>query len=166
MKEIHFKKADCIKVIAETASYIDNLDDNKGYKLEIKEDRQRRSLDANAYCWVLLDKLAAKLNMKKEDIYRSYIKEIGGNNRIVCCINAAVDELREIWSDRGTGWVTDTLTSKLDGCTNVVLYYGSSVYDTKQMSRLIDLIVQDCKIYNIETKTPEELARLAEEWGR
>ena len=48
---------------------------------------------------------------------------------------------------------------------NVTLYYGSSTYDTKQMSRLIDNIVQDCQAVGIETLTPDKLALLLEEWG-
>ena len=54
--------------------------------------------------------------------------------------------------------------SKLPGCTNVILYYGSSSYDTEQMSSLIDLLVDDCKAQGIETATPDELARYKEEW--
>ena len=50
--------------------------------------------------------------------------------------------------------------SKIDGCTNVILYYGSSTYDTAQMHRLIELIVQECKEQDIETLTPEGLERL------
>lgn len=47
----------------------------------------------------------------------------------------AVDTLIRGWEHNGLGWMTDTMTSKLPNCTNVVLYYGSSTYDTKQMSR-------------------------------
>ena len=48
---------------------------------------------------------------------------------------------------------------------NVTLYYGSSTYDTEQMSRLIDNVVQDCKALDIETETPERLAMMMEAWG-
>ena len=70
--------------------------------------------------------------------------------------------------DLGTwlGWLTDAFPSKLPGCTNVILYYGSSCYDTKQMSRLIDLVVEDCKEQGIDTATPAEIALLKEEWGK
>lgn len=165
MKEVTFKKSDCIKVIAETASYIDSLDDEKQYILTIKEKKNRRSLNANSYAWVLLDKLAEKLNIAKTDLYRSYIKEIGGNCDTVCVTNKALNDLRNGWEHNGIGWLTDTLPSKIKGCTNVILYYGSSTYDTAQMSRLINLIVEDCKEYGIETLTPAELSRMCEEWG-
>lgn len=165
MKEVFFTKADAIKVMAEIASYIDSLDDKKTYRLSVVELKERRSLNANAYAWVLIDKLAAKLNIGKTDIYRSYIKEIGGNSDIVCVQNKALNDLRKAWETRGIGWLTDTLPSKIEGCTNVVLYYGSSTYDTAQMSRLINLIIQDCKENDIEYLTPSELAKMLKEWG-
>lgn len=166
MREIRFKKADTVRVIAELASYIDSLDDEKEYILTIKEHKQKRSLNANSYAWTLMDKLAEKLKMAKTDIYRSYIKEIGGNNSLVCVQDKALDDLIKTWETHGVGWLAETEKSKLDGCTNVRLYYGSSVYDTAQMSRLIELIVADCKANDIETLTPEELSRMSEEWGR
>ena len=67
-----------------------------------------------------------------------------------------------------TGWrhtTASTGPSKIKGCVNVTVWYGSSVYDTKQMSRLIDAIVQDCKAAGIETMTPAELDALVSRWG-
>lgn len=63
------------------------------YALEIKEYRERRSLDANAYCWVLLDKLSAVMGKPKTEIYRDYIREIGGNSETVCVVNSATAAL-------------------------------------------------------------------------
>lgn len=165
MHEIKFKPADRVKVIAEIASYIDSLETNKQYSLTIKEVKKKRSLDANAFAWTLMDKLAAVTGMAKEDIYKSYIKEIGGNSETVCVKNEAVDALCNQWSFNRLGWVYDTFPSRLQGCTNVILYYGSSVYDTAQMSRLINLIIQDCEIFGVETTDPEKLEKLLDEWG-
>ncbi len=144
---------------------LDEIADGKLYDVTIKEHRERRSLDANAYAWVLLDKLAEKLQLAKTELYRSYIREIGGNSETVCVLKDAADKLCSGWARNGIGWLTDTLPSKIDGCVNVVLYYGSSTYDTAQMSRLIDLIVQDCKTQGIETMTPQQLAALVEGWS-
>ena len=126
----------------------------------IKKHRERRSLDANAYFWVLCDRLAEATREPKEQIYRAAIRDIGGNSETVCVKEQAADKPRQGWEHKGLGWVTDTMPSKLPGCVNVVLYYGSSTYDTAQMSRLIDNIVQDCKAVGIETLTPSELAKL------
>lgn len=165
MKEITFKKADTVRVIAELASYIDSLSDDKEYKIEVKERKEKRSLSANNYFWAMVDKLAEKLRLSKTDIYRSYVKEIGGNNDVVCCINKAVNALCEAWQGRGTGWITELEESKIEGCTNVRLYYGSSTYDKAQMSRLIELAKQDCIENDIPVWDEDELQRLCDEWG-
>lgn len=165
MREINFKKADFIKVVAELSAYINSLDDNKEYKLEIKEHKQKRSLNANSYAWTLLDKLAEKLRIAKTEIYRTYIKDVGGNSEIICIQNQALKHFREIWEQGHIGRFTETLPSKIDGCTNVIIYYGSSDFDTASMSRLIELIVQDCKENDIPTYNQEELDKLCNEWG-
>lgn len=144
---------------------VDDMNGLEKLSIEIKPYRARRSLDANAYAWVLMDRLAEKLNESKENIYREYIKHIGGNSEIVCVKNTAVERLCEGWSKNGIGWQTDTFPSKIDGCTNVILYYGSSTYDSAQMARLLDLIIQDCKEQGITTETPDEIARLKALWG-
>lgn len=127
--------------------------------------RKRRSLDANAYFWVLCSRLAERLKIPQSDIYRGYIKEIGGNNTVVCVPDKAVEDLTKGWAHNGIGWQTETLPSKIEGCTNVVLYYGSSTYNTEQMSRLIDFVIQDCNAQGISTMTPNEIAELNARWG-
>ena len=145
---------------------VDDMNGCEKLSIEIKPYRARRSLDANAYAWVLMDRLAVKLGESKVDIYREYVKHIGGNSEIVCVKNTAVERLKEGWGKKnGIGWVTDTLPSKIEGCTCIILYYGSSTYDTAQMSRLLDLIIQDCKQVGIPTETPDEIARLKSLWG-
>lgn len=142
----------------------DELHEAEKLSIEIKKYRKKRSLDANAYAWVLMDKLAAKTGIPKTEIYRSYIKEIGGNSDTICLINKAVDKVCEGWERNGIGWQTDTMPSKIDGCTNVILYYGSSTYDTEQMKRLIDIIIQDCEEQGIPTATPDEIANMLSLW--
>lgn len=160
-----FRKKDLPRIMALVAGFFTSCDDSKEYTLEIKEKKRKRSLDANAYFWVLCGKLAEATGIGKTDIYRSYIKEIGGNSDIVCVMEKAVDDFRRAWERNGTGWLTETIPSKLEGCVNVICYYGSSTYDTKQMSRLIELVVQDCKEAGIETLTPSEIAAMTAAWG-
>lgn len=134
------------------------------YDADLKEHREKRSLDANAYCWVLLDKLAEATGARKEEIYRMAIHEIGGVSDTVCVMEKAADRLCKGWESNGIGWFSERSGSRIGGCVNVTLYYGSSVYDTAQMSRLIDYIVEDCRAVGIETMTPEKLAAMKEEW--
>ena len=157
---IAFKPCDAKKARA----FAFNFDKEKNWGLEIKEKRKKRSLDANAYCWTLIDKLAEYTGIPKTEIYKNAIKEIGGVSSIVCVQNKAVDGLISAWGSKGIGWLSDRTESKIDGCTNVILYYGSSVYDTKQMARLIDHIIQDCKSVGIETLPPYKLVIMLEEW--
>lgn len=142
---------------------MDELND-KTLSIEVKPYRAKRSLDANAYFFVLADKLAAKLGTSKEEVYRNAVRDIGGVSEIVCVKNEAVERLCEGWSKNGIAWQTETFPSKIDGCTNVILYYGSSTYTTEQMSRLIDHIVQDCKAVGIETMTPNAIAEMLSLW--
>ena len=131
-----------------------------GYELEIVQKKQKRSLDANGYAWVLIDKLAKKLHTNKSDIYRNAIRDIGGVSELICIKEDAAESMKQIWESRGIGWQVEQSPSKIKGCVNLTLYYGSSVYDTSQMSALIDELISECKAQGIETLTPMELERL------
>jgi hypothetical protein len=137
---------------------------NQKIDIEIKKHREKRSLDANAYMWVLLEKLQKKLNVSKNDIYKDLIQHIG-SYEVIPIKNEAVEKFRASWSRNGLGWITEETPSKLEGFTNIITYYGSSSYDSKEMSRLIELVVQECEQLGIETKTDEELKALLESWG-
>ena len=136
--------------------------------LNIKIDRfkKKRSLDANAYCWTLISKIAEKTGLPKTEVYMEFIREMGGNFDVVCIKTEAAPTLRKAWESNGIGWQTEIQGSKLKGCTNVFLYYGSSCFDVQQMSRLIDLVVQDCFALGIETKSQAEIASLLGAWDK
>lgn len=128
--------------------------------------RKKRSLDANAYFWALCGKLAHKTRQNKTNIYKHLIKEIGDNFEIVPIRNDAVNSWCENWSVKGLGWICEPLgDSKIEGYTNVCCYYGSSTYNTEQMSALLDSVIFDCKEQGIETMTPQELQTLIDRWG-
>ena len=147
----------------EISKYLWQLDKDKQY--EIKEYKKKRSLDANAYCWVLCKKIADVLRITKEEVYVKAIHEVG-KFEIVPIKDEAVDTFIKAWSLKGIGWICEVLNkSKLDGYTNLIAYYGSSIYDTKEMSVLIDNIVQEAKQLEIETMNPRELEQLKSMWG-
>lgn len=162
MQEIKFKGSEKFRAMAQIANALDGLDSEKEYVLTVKEYKAKKSLSSNAYFWVLCGKLAEKTHISSTEIYKRLVKEIGGNNTLVCVQEEGVDALCKYWSAKGLGWVTEVVDSKLDGCKNVFLYYGSSLYDKAQMNRLIDLIVQECKQQGIGTMTPQEIAALME----
>ena len=143
---------------------IEELKNENKLNIELKKYNKSRSLDSNAYAWVLLGELQEVLNIPKEEIYKDLIKHIG-SYEVVPIKNEAVEKFRNAWSKNGLGWITETTKSKLEGFTNVLAYYGSSVYSVSEMSRVIDLIVQECKQLGIETKPKAELDSMLIEWG-
>ena len=132
-------------------------------ELKVSKYRKQKSLTANAYMWTLLDKLATETGISVKDLYFDYLKNVGGNMELYCGKPQAIDRLVELWTQSGTtgwGWPYVRFPSKLDGCENVRLYYGSSTFDSATLSRLIDHIVQDCAACGIEVMPKEELQSL------
>lgn len=157
-----------LKVMGNTRPNIDELKNivSSGKKLvaEIKQYRNKRSLDANSYLWVLCHKIAEVIRATKEEVYKKAIREVG-QFEIVPIKDEAVNRWIEVWDSKGLGWFAEVMEdSKLAGYKKVISYYGSSVYDSKEMSILIDYIVDECKGLNIETMTPAELAALKQNW--
>ena len=58
------------------------LDPNKEYDIEIKQHREKRSLNANNYCWKLCTEIASVLNSDKDSIYVLMLKRYGVSNLI------------------------------------------------------------------------------------
>lgn len=158
-----FRGSDYGAVLSELEHYEPNPD--KLYTLEIKEQRKRRSLDANAYCWVLLGQLSKRLKIPSEELYKEYIRRIG-KYTVMSMKSEAVETFEKGWQGCGLGWfivhINDTDDKKF---SFIKAYYGSSSYDTAEMSLLLDEIVSDCKEHGIETATGAELKRLKDEWS-
>lgn len=128
--------------------------------LDIKKWRKPRSKEANSYMWTLLDKLADVLHRDREGLYAEYVRKYGIYKDFALTEDEA-GTFRHMWEGNGTGWPTERLDFTPDGERAVIrAYYGSSTYNTRQMSRLIDAIVQDCKELDIETLPPDELRRM------
>ena len=140
------------------------LEQDKEYKFTVKENKKKRSLNANGLMWQLCQDRAEKMNITKEEVYRKHIKEVGVFDTW-CMRDKAIKRFIAEWCNKGIGWVCDIDTSKLDGCTNVLAYYGSSTYDTKEMSRLIDNLIQDCHNLGIMTPQDKEIEKMIVEWG-
>lgn len=146
------------------ASLRDLIRSADAFRCKLTEWRDSRSLDANAYAWVLIGKIAEATKIPRTDVYRNHVRELGGNTDTVCVREKGAAKLMECWAKNGIGWISETMPSKIPGCVNVMLYYGSSTYDSKQMSRLIDNLIQDARELGIETLTPKDLERMMQEW--
>lgn len=129
----------------------------------IKKHRSLRSLDANAYCWVLITKLAESMRppLSKEETYRLMLQRYGQGG----VISVQTEKLESVkrafdyWEEKGTGTVNGKEFSHLH------VWVGSSKYDTREMSVFVDGIISECRELGIETDTPEQIARFKERWG-
>lgn len=134
--------------------------------VEIRKHRKKRSRDANAYFWELAGKLSAVLRIPPKELYRQYIPDVGGNYETIPVKESMLLEWEHIWSAGHAGRITEDMgpCRNTPGYHNVRCYIGSSDYNTAQMSRLIDLIVADCKEQGIETLPPDKLEAMKERW--
>lgn len=147
----------------ELSRYLWSLDKEKQY--EIKEYKKKRSLNCNAYCWLLLGEIANEVGRTKEDIYRDYIKN-KGIYRIITMNSEAVPTFTKIWSEKGLGWICETMETKIAGLIDVIAYYGTSSYNSKQMAGFVDYVVQEAKQLGIKTLEDYEIEKLIEEWEK
>lgn len=124
--------------------------------------RKRRSLNANAYLWVLLQKIAEAVGTDKDEVYIDMLGKYGIYTHIIVK-EELVERIKSEWRlVKELGEVT------VKGKKGIQLqcYFGSSGYDTKEMSVLIDGVVSECRDLGIDTMTPAELDLLKSEWGR
>lgn len=145
----------------------DSFDDlhEKDVDVTVKIYRRKRSLEANAYAWVLIGKIAEKKHIRKTEVYRNAIRDIGGVSEIITIKKSAFKRLQETWMKNGIGWQVDEIKSTIPGWTNAILYYGSSSYTTAQMSDLISSLIQDAQSLGIETKSPEDIHSMLNEYN-
>ena len=140
------------------------VDPEKEYTVKIEPRRKKRSLDANAYMWALLKELAFKVENSPTELYKYYVRGFG-QYYVIPVREDALDAFSKVWSSHGIAWFVDDVgpCRRTAGYHNVKAYYGTSEYDTKSMSRLIDEVVLDCKAQGIETMSREEINYLLEE---
>lgn len=152
------------EVDASAAGQVENMRSDDLLRILAVKYKQKRSLDANAYAWVLMTKIAnhPDISSSKEDVYEQMLQKYG-----------------TLYEDED-GYITITVKksvdmSKVDGhwkfikdngkFASYLMIKGSSEYDTAEMSHFIDRIVEEAKELGIETATPDELERMKQEWG-
>lgn len=132
------------------------LDKDKQYDVEIKIHREKRSLNANSYCWKLCTEIASVINSDKDSVYLLMLKRYGVSDLIPISNQVPIDDYIKYYD----------IESKTDKYTWYKIYKGSSKYDTKEMSVLLNGIVSECKEMGIPTKEDLEIERMVKEWER
>ena len=137
----------------ELVELVDWCDNGKLLDVKITKHREKRSLNANSYFWVLVHAIAEKLQTSADEIYLQMLERYGVGVPIIVKPEA-VDRVKEEWRtvrEIGGGRIGETEAVQL------YCYFGSSTYNTKEMSNLIEGVVSECRELDIETKTPQEI---------
>jgi hypothetical protein len=139
-------------------SIVDDLKDKDKLSIEIKAYRQHRSLNANAYCWVLIGKIADVVRAGKDEVYLKCLKRYGQSELISVLSHVPIGNYLKYYEEAGE--------SKLNGkmFTHYRVYKGSSEFDTREMSIFIDGVVSEAKDLGIQTETPNQLAEMKARW--
>jgi hypothetical protein len=125
---------------------------------EVKEHKEKRSLNANAYAWKLITEIGNATRLSKEEVYLDMLKHYGQSEIVSVLSNIDVSGYFKYYEPIGS--------ASLQGkeFTHYKIYKGSSEYNTYEMSVLIDGIVHEAEQLDIQTLTPAELSRLKEMW--
>lgn len=128
-----------------------------------KKHKKKRSLDANAYCWALMTKIANHNDIRssKEEVYEDMLQKYGyldqdDDGYIVITIKKGINVKR-----LGGHWKFYKSNGKFD---SYLAIKGSSEYTTSEMATFIDGIIYECKQLGIETLPPDQLQRMVEQW--
>ena len=159
---LQFKKDKFPFLLTRIMEYINTLEAEKEYDIEIKERRKKRSLNANNYSWKLTDELADKLilagaKLSKEECHAEMIFRYGqvmtdeNGEQVIISVRQGVKvtDFYPYAKEIGTG------TVKGKEFTHYRIYRGSHTYDTREMSIFISGIVEECKEQGIDTDLPE-----------
>lgn len=127
--------------------------------IKIDKYREKRSLNANAYAWLLIGKIGNATRLSKEEVYFRMLKEYGQSDLVSVLAHIPVEHYFKYYEEAGES----TLNGKL--FKHYRVYKGSSEFDTREMSIFIDGIVSEAKNLGIETMTPNEIAKMKDLWG-
>lgn len=134
---------------------------DKEVSVEIKKPSQKRSLDSNAYFWVLNEKIAQAVGTDKDSVYIDMLGKYGKFTHIIVKPEAVGRMTRE-W--RASKILGEVLVNGNVG-VQIQCYYGSSTYDQAEMCRLIEGVVNECHDLGIDTMTPDEIAEMNSRWA-
>ena len=136
--------------------------------MKLTKHREKRSKDANALLWAICREIGAVLKLPDREVYRKAIREVGVYD-IVPIQTERIEALERHWSGHGIGWfieVEDNESKKLPGFKRVRMYYGSSTYNTKEMSVLLDSLAEDARQMGLILRASKrEIEEAKRRWG-
>lgn len=159
-----------ISFLIEGKDKLSDIEQLKGLKLKIEAKKyiKKRTTNANNYFWKLLQELCDLAEIDTIEEYKRRVKELGIFRRFKI-ETENIKTFEKMWTAQGIAWFCEIADTEYIGDTEFKIinaYYGSSSFNSKQMARLIDGVVQDCKVYGIETKSQKEIDSLLESWDK
>ena len=142
---------------------------DKVLDIEVKVHREKRSTKANNLCWELCSQIGRAMYppLSKEDVYRDAIRAVGEYDQYYIK-EEALDSFMETRKLLGVGWFAELIgEAPLRGWVEVFAYKGSSTYDTKAMSTLIDYLVDQAEQMELQIAYDlREIEQIKEDWAR
>lgn len=138
----------------------DELHNAEKITIKIDKHREKRSLNANNYAWALLTEIGNVMKLSKEDVYLKMLKDYGQSEMISVKADIPIGEYIKYYDEAGK----TTLNGKL--FKHYRVYKGSSEFTKEEMAIFLDGIVAEAQELDIDTRTPDEIARLKDLWER
>lgn len=140
---------------------LSKMRDCEKLNIQVKRYRKKRSLDSNAYAWVLMQKIAEAVNSDKWAVYLEMLQSYSRAFTHVIVKPEAVDAMKKLYRT-----CIELGAVNVNGKRGIQLqvYYGSSTFNTKEMSIFLDGIISECKQLGITTATPDEIRHMKETW--
>lgn len=131
-------------------------------EISLERPRRRRSLNANALLWKCIGDIAMDRRADKWDIYLMMLKRYGQYTYILCKPKA-LEMLKRQWRE-----CEEIGEINVNGETAIqcLCYYGSSTYDSKEFSVLLDGVISEMKELGLPTPMPQEVRTCLDEWER
>lgn len=147
--------------VDEEPKLYDQLKD-KDLNIEIKQFREKRSLNANRLFWDCLGEIATALRTDKWSIYLRMLKRYG-KYTYICVKPNVVEAVKNQWRECEEIGEIDINGQK---SIQLLCYFGSSTYDSKEFSVLLDGVISEMKEMGLTTPSDEEFERVIEEWKK
>lgn len=138
------------------------LEQDSDRLFDLSEHKQKRSLNANALLWHCLGEIANTLNTGKWEVYLQMLKRYG-KYTYICVKPNVVDSVKKQWRECE---VLGDIEINGQKAVQMLCYFGSSTYDSKEFSILLNGVISEMEEMGLATPESEELERIMEQWAK
>lgn len=141
---------------------IDSIQSCEKLSIRAVKYRQKRSLDANGLLWLCLGRIAEALRTDKWEVYLMMLKRYG-KYTYICVKPSVVDAMKAQWRESE---VIGNVNINGQEAVQMLCYFGSSTYNTKEFSVLLDGVISEMHEMGLEIPASEDMRRALEQWER